>query len=45
LVAPPQGNSLADIAPGLPFVFWASLAAAGFLGLFLVKEKVVLAAA
>jgi cyanate permease len=45
LVAPPLGNSLADIAPALPFVFWASLATAGFLGLFLVREEVALAAA
>jgi MFS family permease len=45
LVAPPLGNSLADIAPALPFVFWASLATAGLLGLFLVREEIALAAA
>jgi NNP family nitrate/nitrite transporter-like MFS transporter len=45
LGAPPLGNSLAGIAPGLPFVFWAALAAAGFLGLFLVREGVALGAA
>ncbi len=45
LVAPPIGNSLAAIGPALPFVFWASLAAVGFLGLFLVREEKVLVAA
>jgi MFS family permease len=39
LIAPPLGNGLAGIAPALPFVFWASLAAAGFLGLCLVRER------
>jgi hypothetical protein len=39
LLAPPLGNSLGDIAPALPFVFWASLAAAGLLGLCLVRER------
>jgi len=39
LIAPPLGNSLADIAPGLPFIFWAALAAAGFFGLYLAKEE------
>jgi NNP family nitrate/nitrite transporter-like MFS transporter len=42
LVAPPLGNSLAHIALGLPFTFWAALAAVGFLGLRLVKERDVL---
>lgn len=45
LIAPPLGNSLADISPSLPFVFWACLAVAGFLGLCLLKEKQVLVAA
>jgi len=40
LVAPPLGNSLADIAPSLPFAFWAALAAVGCLGLWLVKGRV-----
>ena len=40
LVAPPLGNSLAGIAPGLPFAFWAALAAMGCLGLLQVKGKV-----
>jgi MFS family permease len=39
LVAPPLGNSLAEIAPDLPFLFWSCLAAAGLLMLFLVREK------
>jgi ACS family glucarate transporter-like MFS transporter len=39
LVAPPLGNNLAQYAPGLPFTFWAALAAVGFLGLRLVKER------
>jgi cyanate permease len=39
LVAPPLGNSLASIASGLPFAFWASLATAGFLGLWLVQDR------
>jgi MFS family permease len=39
LVSPPLGNSLADIAAGLPFLFWASLASMGFLGLLLVRER------
>ncbi len=33
LLAPPLGNSLAAIAPGLPFLFWAALSGLGFLGL------------
>jgi MFS family permease len=39
LISPPLGNSLADIAPSLPFIFWATLAVAGFFGLYLVKER------
>jgi hypothetical protein len=39
LIAPPLGNSLAHIAPGLPFTFWAALATAGFLVLYLLKER------
>jgi NNP family nitrate/nitrite transporter-like MFS transporter len=37
--APPLGNSLADINPGLPFIFWAGLSALGFPLLFFVKEE------
>jgi MFS family permease len=39
LISPPLGNSLADMAPGLPFIFWATLAVAGFFGLYLAKEE------
>ena len=39
LLAPPYGNSLAAISPGLPFAFWASLAAAGLVALLAVKER------
>jgi cyanate permease len=37
LLAPPLGNSLADIAPSLPFAFWAGLTAAGLVSLWYVK--------
>lgn len=36
-VAPPLGNSLADLWPGAPFALWAVLAAAGLICLALVK--------
>ena len=39
LVAPPIGNSLASIAPGAPFLFWAALALLGFAGLMLATER------
>ncbi len=39
LLAPPIGNSLAEVAPGAPFVFWAALAALGILCLQFTKEK------
>jgi MFS family permease len=42
LVAPPVGNSLAHIAPGLPFSLWAALAAVGLLVLYSLKERDVL---
>jgi MFS family permease len=38
LIAPPLGNSLAAITPGLPFVFWAGMALAGLLGIYAAKE-------
>ena len=39
LVAPPLGNSLAGIAPGLPFLFWAALAGLGLIGIALSREN------
>ncbi len=39
LLAPPLGNSLASIAPGVPFVAWAMLAVVGFLGLYAFQER------
>jgi MFS family permease len=39
LFAPPLGNSLASIAPGMPFVMWAALASVGICGLYVVKER------
>ena len=36
--APPTGNSLAAIHPGLPFVFWAGLSLVAVLAFLLVKE-------
>ncbi len=39
LVAPPLGNSLAGIAPSMPFVVWAILALVGFLGLAVFQER------
>jgi len=37
--SPPLGNSLADINLGLPFFFWASLAAAALFGFGFLKQK------
>ena len=39
LLSPPLGNSLAQVAPRAPFVFWATLAAMGLVSLYLVREK------
>jgi MFS family permease len=39
LIAPPLGNSLADISPGLPFIFWAAMTILGFIGLFSAQEN------
>jgi MFS family permease len=36
--APPAGNSLESIHPGLPFVFWAGLSAAALCVFLFVKE-------
>ena len=41
LLAPPLGNSLAAIAPGLPFACWALLAFLGLMSLLLRKESVL----
>jgi NNP family nitrate/nitrite transporter-like MFS transporter len=37
-IAPPLGNSLAGIHPGLPFIFWASLAVASVVLISTLKE-------
>ncbi len=39
LVSPLLGNSLADINPGLPFIFWAALAPMALFALYFVKEN------
>ncbi|MBI5959796.1 MAG: MFS transporter [Chloroflexi bacterium] len=39
LLAPPLGNSLANITPGLPFVFWALMAAGGLFCLTLTTDR------
>ncbi len=39
LLAPPLGNSLAGIGPGLPFVLWAALAVIGLAGILAASEK------
>jgi len=38
-VFPPIGNSLADISPGLPFIFWAALAALALCGFYFLRQK------
>jgi MFS family permease len=38
VVSPPVGNSLADINPGLPFIFWAGLSIIAVFTLALSKE-------
>jgi MFS family permease len=37
-IAPPIGNSLEEIQPGLAFVFWAGLALVAILSFLMVKE-------
>ncbi len=37
--APPLGNSLALIEPGMPFIFWAGLSLVTLLGFFFIKER------
>lgn len=39
LLAPPIGNRLADVSPGLPFVFWAVLVALGLVSLAFAKSS------
>ncbi|MFC1960251.1 nitrate/nitrite transporter [Chloroflexota bacterium] len=39
LIAPPIGNSLAEISPSLPFVFWAAMALLGIGGLYAAKDS------
>jgi MFS family permease len=38
LLSPPLGNSLAAINLGLPFIFWAALAAVALFGFYFVKN-------
>lgn len=38
LLAPPIGNALADVGPGVPFLFWAGLALAALIILTQVPE-------
>jgi MFS family permease len=38
IIAPPLGNSLASINPGLPFYFWAGISAISVFLLLFVKE-------
>ncbi len=37
--SPPLGNSLADVNPSLPFVFWAALAAIPIVGFYFLRQK------
>ncbi len=39
LLAPPIGNTLADLGPGVPFWFWAGLALTALVILTLVPER------
>jgi hypothetical protein len=39
LFSPPIGNRLAEIFPGLPFVFWAALVALGLVSLAFAKPS------
>lgn len=38
IISPPVGNSLAGIKPGLPFIFWAALAAVALFGFHFLKD-------
>ncbi len=37
-LAPPIGNSLASISPGLPFIFWAGMSVVALIAILFVKE-------
>ena len=39
VIAPPLGNSLASLHPGLPIFFWAALSAAALFTLASIKER------
>jgi MFS family permease len=39
LISPPIGNTLAEIAPGAPFVFWAGSAALGIISLLFIRSR------
>jgi MFS family permease len=39
LLAPPLGNSLAGIGPGVPFALWAVLAVIGIIGILATQER------
>ncbi len=41
-LSPPMGNQLADVAPGLPFLFWAGLVVIGILSLNFEKNATIL---
>jgi len=36
-ISPPLGNSLANLNPGLPFLFWASLSVMAIIPLLLLR--------
>jgi hypothetical protein len=38
-LAPPIGNSLADINPGYPFFFWSALSAVSLPMAFFIKNR------
>ncbi len=38
-ISPPLGNSLVNISPRLPFIFWASLAALALVGFIYLKTE------
>jgi MFS family permease len=39
MISPPLGNSLASIAPGLPFVLWSTFALVSFVSFFFIRRK------